>query len=125
MRMFPNCPNAYLYEDIPAYMYMLQHILSDREVDIASAPKSFCDTERTPWVNNHLTMSGLTGDEISHWRSRDDAELFHYRSEAYDPKMWLCEDLISHNKSDKRIWNYKESLINSTLSILYNLKFYN
>jgi len=121
MVIFPDCRNVTKpFEDIPLYMYMLQHVSSDRNDNIQHTAKTFFHTEMMEALDNHWGVKCLAGECNAYWMNREDAETFHYRDRPYSETQWSC-DTMRNDTLNTIIWRYKEPLINRTVATLYEL----
>jgi hypothetical protein len=106
------------FKDIPAYMYMLQHVYRQQST---SAPKSFLNTERvyTFW---HHWPSRCLGGRNKYEIPREYAQMQHYRAGDYNSESFRKSwgELVQ----DTNLWRYKKPLIERSLATLYNLGFF-
>lgn len=105
--------------EIPSYMYMLQHIKGSKRHSKNPNKiyfKSILNTERVVVVHNHSPIVCIDGyfKCVSHNMSFNIAQLSHYRS-----KMETSSRIAL--KNDTKLWKYKSELIdrvNQTLLIM-------
>jgi hypothetical protein len=111
------------HEDIPPYMPILQNVIG-HTAGIARNPKVFFDTDRVTAIHNHRAQRCFTGKCSKYEFDVDDALLYHYRKEEYADRVRPCDEIKRSMMTDTTIWKYKETLINRTLTVLYDLGFF-
>lgn len=112
--------SAELIEEVPSYMYMLQHIQRSQNFSSeGDAVKSLFRTERILTVHNHMAHNCINVNHTCDWVyfPQDIAQNSHYRNK-------VDETMNFHiTKIDKTIWKFKDVLVKEVQKTLKNTKF--
>lgn len=112
--------NRTLYDDIPQYMLMLQHV---NRAQNYSKPgeniKCFHNPERVLSLHNHFPLLCLEGRCTSYSIDSEDAQMQHYCELKK-----RCEQFREESIVDATIWKYKDELLHGSVQTLDRLGFF-
>ncbi|XP_018564475.1 uncharacterized protein LOC108905894 isoform X2 [Anoplophora glabripennis] len=112
------------FEDIPRYMYMLQHVYrTENYTKPGFNIKSFHNTEKVIALHNHFPLSCL-GDGCRNYAiDPNDARMHHYRGNCMKT-LKGCDVYRNTRVKDTTMWKFKDSLVAAVSSTLRTLGFF-
>lgn len=109
-----------LFNDIPNYLLMLQHVHRAKNYTAPRASiKCFHNTERVLSLHNHFPMLCLDGWCSTYSIDTEDAQMHHYC--ALNKK---CQQFHKDCIEDTTIWKYKDELVRRSVKTLDRLGFF-
>lgn len=111
-------------DDIPRYMYMLQHVYRTTNYTRAGYyVKCFHNTDRVLTLHNHFPFSCIKGSCQSFSINTTLAQLHHYRPDCVEDLKKVCQEMKNNTIKDSNIWRFKEDLVKRTEKALDDIGF--